>query len=37
GRWGEPADVAHLARFLLSRESDYLTGQVIYANGGAER
>lgn len=36
-RWGEPADVAHLARFLLSRESDYLTGQVIYANGGAER
>jgi 3-oxoacyl-[acyl-carrier protein] reductase len=37
GRWGEPADVAHLARFLLSRESNYLTGQVIYANGGAER
>ena len=37
GRWGEPIDVAHLARFLLSDESSYLTGQVIYANGGAER
>ena len=36
-RWGEPTDVAHLARFLLSREADYLTGQVIYANGGAQR
>jgi len=37
GRWGEPIDVAHLARFLLSDESNYLTGQVIYANGGAQR
>tara|TARA_B100000029_G_scaffold13486_1_gene14071 strand:- start:923 stop:1738 length:816 start_codon:yes stop_codon:yes gene_type:complete len=37
GRWGEPADVAHLARFLLSDDASYLTGQVIRANGGAER
>lgn len=36
-RWGEPEDVARLARFLLSPEAAYLTGQVIYANGGAIR
>jgi len=36
-RWGEPEDIAHLARFLLSREASYLTGQVINANGGAVR
>ena len=36
-RWGEPEDIARLARFLVSSEADYLTGQVIYANGGAER
>lgn len=36
-RWGLPEDIAHLARFLLSREASYLTGQVINANGGAER
>lgn len=37
GRWGEPEDIARLARFLVSSEANYLTGQVIYANGGAER
>ena len=36
-RWGEPADIARLARFLVSDDAAYLTGQVIYANGGAER
>lgn len=36
-RWGTPEDVAAVARFLASREASYLTGQVIYANGGAER
>lgn len=36
-RWGEPADIANLARFLVSDSASYLTGQVIYANGGAER
>jgi 3-oxoacyl-[acyl-carrier protein] reductase len=36
-RWGEPEDIAKLARFLVSDEADYLTGQVINANGGAIR
>lgn len=36
-RWGLPTDIARLARFLVSQEAAYLTGQVIYANGGAER
>lgn len=36
-RWGQPEDIARLARFLVSREAAYLTGQVINANGGAER
>jgi 3-oxoacyl-[acyl-carrier protein] reductase len=36
-RWGEPEDIARLARFLLSDDAAYLTGQVIYANGGAVR
>jgi NAD(P)-dependent dehydrogenase (short-subunit alcohol dehydrogenase family) len=32
-RWGEPEDVANAVVFLLS--NDYITGQVIYADGGA--
>ena len=36
-RWGEPEDIARLVRFLLSDSASYITGQVIYANGGAER
>jgi 3-oxoacyl-[acyl-carrier protein] reductase len=36
-RWGSPADIAHLARFLVSREAAYITGQCINANGGAIR
>ena len=36
-RWGTPADIAKLARFLVSDEAAYLTGQVINANGGAVR
>ena len=36
-RWGKPEDIAKLARFLVSTEADYLTGQVINANGGAVR
>ncbi len=36
-RWGQPEDIAKLARFLVSHDADYLTGQVINANGGAVR
>jgi 3-oxoacyl-[acyl-carrier protein] reductase len=36
-RWGTPEDIARLARFLVSRDAEYITGQVINANGGAER
>jgi len=37
GRWGTPHDVAKLARFLVSEDAAYLTGQVININGGAVR
>jgi 3-oxoacyl-[acyl-carrier protein] reductase len=37
GRWGLPEDIAWLARFLVSDQAAYLTGQVINANGGAVR
>lgn len=37
GRWGTPEDVAKLARFLVSDDAAYITGQVINANGGAVR
>ena len=36
GRPGTPSDVAALAAFLSSAESDYLTGQVIELHGGLE-
>lgn len=36
-RWGQPEDIAKLARFLVSDDASYLTGQVINANGGAVR
>ena len=36
-RWGTPEDVAKLARYLVSRDAAYVTGQVINANGGAVR
>ncbi len=36
-RWGRPEDIAKLARFLLSDEANFITGQVINANGGAVR
>ncbi len=36
-RWGLPTDIAKLARFLVSDDAAYITGQVINANGGAVR
>jgi 3-oxoacyl-[acyl-carrier protein] reductase len=37
GRWGTPADVARVARWLVSPAADFITGQVIRINGGAVR
>ena len=34
GRVGEPEEVAGIVAFLLSREADYITRQVIGVNGG---
>ena len=36
-RWGEPQDIAKMARFLLSDDASYITGQVFNVNGGAVR
>lgn len=36
-RWGTPEDIAKLARFLVSSDASYITGQVINCNGGAVR
>ncbi|MDA1013742.1 MAG: SDR family oxidoreductase [Planctomycetota bacterium] len=37
GRWGMPDDIARAARFLVSPDASYITGQVININGGAIR
>ena len=34
GRWGAPEEVAGAAVFLASEASNYITGQVIYVDGG---
>jgi 3-oxoacyl-[acyl-carrier protein] reductase len=33
-RVGQPEDVAHVIAFLVSDEASYVSGQVIYVNGG---
>jgi len=33
-RLGQPSDIGKAARFLCSRDSEYITGQVIHVNGG---
>jgi gluconate 5-dehydrogenase len=34
GRWGDPSELVGTAVFLASRASDYVSGQVIYVDGG---
>ncbi len=34
GRWGEPAEVAGVASFLLSDDASYITGQALAVDGG---
>ena len=34
GRWGLPEDIARAAKFLVSDEAGYITGQVVKINGG---
>src|SRR5690606_1760143 len=34
GRWGRPEEVAGAAVFLASSASDFITGQIIYVDGG---
>ncbi len=36
-RWGTPQDIAQMARFLVSHEASFITGQVLNVNGGAVR
>jgi gluconate 5-dehydrogenase len=34
GRWGEPVEIAGAALFLASRASDFVTGQIVFVDGG---
>ena len=34
GRYGEPADIADVVAFFCSADSRYVTGQVVYVDGG---
>jgi 3-oxoacyl-[acyl-carrier protein] reductase len=34
GRWGTPEDVARTARFLVSPQAGFVTGQIVEVNGG---
>ena len=36
GRIGKPEDIAAVASFLCRDEAGYISGQVIYVNGGAK-
>lgn len=34
GRWGQPSDLAGAAIFLASRAADYVSGHILYVEGG---
>ncbi|MFP4090288.1 MAG: SDR family NAD(P)-dependent oxidoreductase [Cyclobacteriaceae bacterium] len=34
GRYGKPEDIANMVVFLLSSQSDWMTGQVLHVDGG---
>jgi NAD(P)-dependent dehydrogenase (short-subunit alcohol dehydrogenase family) len=34
GRLGDPDEVARVALFLASEDASYLTGQIVYPDGG---
>jgi gluconate 5-dehydrogenase len=34
GKWGDPDDLQGAAVFLSSRASDFVTGQIVYVDGG---
>jgi len=34
GRWGQPEDIVGAAVFLASKASDFVTGQILYVDGG---
>lgn len=36
GRWGKPEEIASAIRFLLSNDSSYVVGQVLFVDGGTD-